>query len=247
MSLSPELQTLRDKQPFYEGNDEVKKTLSTKVLSLLIAPTAVGKSTIVKEVLGQQTTWSEVGSFTTRPRRPNDPDNYRTGSEGITTASMIEQINNGELVNYSIHPAGYIYGTPPESFPSGYNLLPVLPDSVPVLQRAGFKRVETSYIVTEVEAWKIRLGDRISDPSISARMEEAVVSLRYGLDNADDLNFIENAGGPEGLQIAVQNIIDITLGKHEATLDKNRLVELTKDMLTFAEQVMKEHSLEDKS
>src|SRR5664279_401301 len=175
MALSPELELLRTQEPNYEASDATKQLVGEKALLALVAPTAVGKSTLIHrgvELGGPD--YSEAYSVVTRPRRSDDPAQYKTGSEGYDIEYVTDLIKQGAVINYSIHPSGNIYATIPDGFPAKYNLLPLLPTSLPMMQKAGFGALHAVYIVTSVNEWSVRLKDRRGDPSYRSRIDEAV-------------------------------------------------------------------------
>lgn len=227
--LTPELQQLKAQEPYYEPSAKVRKQMGAKTLIALIGPTAVGKSTIVHHTLELGgADFSEAYSAVTRPRRSDDPAEYRTGSEGFTIDKAIELIREGGVTNYSVHPSGNIYASTPESFPARYNLLPLLPGSLPAMKKAGFAAVHAVYIVTHAKAWATQLAMRRDDPSFQARLEEADKSLSWAVEHANELTFIENTSG-EPRQAAAQ-ILELT-HKPIRMRHKQQGIELVHDML----------------
>ncbi len=206
----------------YECRDK-DRNHEKRVIALL-GPSAVGKSTIIRECLERAkdhdiTSIDEVGTSTTRPRRSSDPDNYHTD---IPHEEMIEMIEQGKLINWSSHPSGHIYGTLPRDFTSKYNLMACLPDSVPMLKRAGFAVIHSAYIVTTAERWEDQLETRMYTPEtlhlpenqrqyrpdFSDRMEEAIASLhtiirRY----STDYQYIINEPTEKGLAWSADQIL----------------------------------------
>lgn len=208
MLLSLEFERLKNEEPLYEPSDNVKRRMSEKSLIALIGPSAVGKSTIAREIIrAGGSEFSEVSSAMTRRRRPDDPSGYQTADEGFTIERGLELIHAHAVTNYSIHPSGNIYATLPESFPTPYNILPLLPGSVAAMQKAGFKKVYPFYIVSSVEALEKQLADRALDPSFAARLSEGRNSLVWALAHKNELSFIENKYGEP--QEAARRIISL--------------------------------------
>lgn len=227
MALSPELQALQDRQSNYQGNVNTLDALSSKMLHMIVGPTGIGKSSIIGEVLQLEPEWDIVGTRTTRDRKPDggDPEHYQTAAEGVTVDKMKNEIINGELVNYSIHNNGNIYGTLPEQFRKKHNLLPVIPDSIKQLQQAGFRETDTTYIVSPAEQWKNRImTSRVEYSDLIPRLEEGIASIEYAIDNIEWLNFVENINGKEGLQKAARKVISIAKGYQDEKItdDINR-------------------------
>lgn len=237
MNLSPELILLQENEQNYYSNDQVRSVLGRKVISMIIGPTAVGKSTIIHEMLSIKPEWSVAGTITTRRRRNDDPDNYFTEAEGITNQDLIGRINSGDLINYSVHPGGDIYAYSPDSFGTKYNLAPLTTPSIETMKTAGFERAETSFIYAKPEDWEFFLKDRLSDPKIAARLEESATSLRYGLDNAKSLHIIENTIGSEGLRKSAQKVIEITMGYAKIERDKDYNILAMEESLNFIKQI----------
>lgn len=233
MTLSPELELLRNQESDYEDSSETKQRVAHKTLVALIAATAVGKSTIIQRVVEQGgPDYSEAYSVVTRQRRQDDPAQYKTGSEGYTIERVVELIKQRAVTNYSIHPSSNIYASIPESFPAQYNLLPLMPTSLPMMRRAGFGAVHAVYIVTSVEEWAARLVDRQSDPSYHSRMDEAITSLNWAIAHADELSFIENHDNQ--LDQTASQLITLMQGE---TMENNQVdgLRLAHDMLQFAQ------------
>lgn len=210
MSLSPELQALQDAQYSYQGNPKVAEKLSDKVLTMIIAPTKVGKSSVISEVLKSEPYWRLGDTVTTRKHRPDDPEGYVTD---VPVDTMTEYIDEKRLVNYTVFDTGQIYGTFPKGFPAEVNLLPTQFRNVEVLQNAGFKRTESIYLVTNPEDWRTALREAAMKPAeLRDRLEEGIASLEFAILNANEswLHFVENSRLTAGLQIAAQKTIAIT-------------------------------------
>ncbi|MDB5177767.1 MAG: hypothetical protein JWO61_150 [Candidatus Saccharibacteria bacterium] len=233
MTLSAKLQDLQAQEHSYEASDVTKAKLSGKVVAALIAPTAVGKSTLAKRILELGgSDFSESYSVVTRPRRVDDPKEYKTRDEGYDIDRVLEMIQARELTHYVVHPSGTLYASSPDSFPAHYNILPLLPSILPEVQRAGFANVYPVYIVVSSQQWIERLAERRSDPSYKARLEEAIESLEWALEHADELVFVENAANQ--LDETARTIIEVTRG-HRDLPDTERGVALVRDMLAFAQ------------
>lgn len=189
------------------------RSLGEKTLARLVAPTAVGKSTIINRVLDiakeENIDAGEVGTITTRSRRPNDPPNYQTADDGVTHEMMIDRIEKGELVSWSLFKTGHIYATDFDSYPAAYNFLPCLPDSLPMQDKAGFGAVRTFYIVTSVDAWYEQLQERIG-PGFEDRLEEAMSSLEFSQRN-DDIHKFVSLPGEELLAQTAERVLNHTI------------------------------------
>jgi hypothetical protein len=194
--------------------------INEKTMTTIIAATGVGKSTINKRLLElaarQGIDAGEPGTETTRPRRADDGDSYRTD---VTHDEMISRINNSEYPNWSITPSGHIYATPPESLSAEHNFLPCLPSSLPMLRRAGFKAINAFYIVTTAEAWDNQIETRKGLADFPGRIEEAKSSLEFAWGDKK-LQYIFSAPGENNLRNTAQLILDFATGDQ---LQKNRI------------------------
>lgn len=183
MDVHAELAELQKRKDFYKCRSDVMidgLPLYRKKLTILIAATAVGKSTITQRILElakeQGVDAGEPGTETTRPYRPGDSPSYRTD---VPHEEMIERIKNRDYPNWSIHPSGHLYATTPESLTAEHNFLPCMPESYPMLQRAGFAALNAFYIVTPVEAWDKQIEERKGLKDFLGRIDEAKSSLEF--------------------------------------------------------------------
>jgi len=235
MSLSLFLQTLKASELDYTPSEITRQKVSGKILTTLIAPTAVGKSTLINRVIELAgPDFSESYSVVTRPRRPTDPAMYKTSDEGYTIERVGRMIEAQELTHYTVHPSGQIYGSLPDSFPARYNLLPCVPSILNVVQRVGFFAVYPIYIVTSVHDWAERLPERRADPSYRARLSEAIESLTWAIAHSDELLFVENISGQ--LDNAATIIKEVTRGRTITIDTAVHGTTLAKAMLAYAKQ-----------
>lgn len=248
--MSAELDYLRALQPDYRPNAERRYHLGDKVLSMLIGPVGVGKSTVADkaiETAAKHTIiWGTAGTLTTRPRRYGgpgaDPSNYRTADEGITQSILARRIREGEVVNFSIHPNGTVYATDPASITEEVTFLPTMPSSVRQLRNAGFERTEAIYVTNEVRDWRMKMGRRGIALATSGRAEEAVENLEWAIANADDLHFVRSAYFQGGLEVATSEVVDISLGLPFNYDNKETELKIVKSMLEHAKSAALENN-----
>lgn len=195
MALSPELRRLKEAEPDYVPSDTVRHKLADKVLIPIIGPTAIGKSTVIDEIVKLSNAHSWVHPSVTRRRRSDDPPSYTTADEGFTLERAIKLVKNLDLVNYAIHPSGNIYSTTSESYQAKYNFLPMMSSSLRPIQKAGFAAVKPFYMVAEEEAYAQQLTARMSDPSFTDRLTEGIDSLEWALKHHEEISFVENISG----------------------------------------------------
>ena len=179
--------------------------LSDKQLIMLVAPSAMGKSTILDEVVHQNPAYSRVRSFTTRAQRPNDePNQYFYLTE--------EEINAREAVGEIITrtaptPAGDTYGTIAESYSTEICLLDTLSYSVEQYRDLDFASTTTITLIAPYEQWRNQFRSRYNSPSDEAikRLEEAHNSIAWSLGDRVT-KWLINEGTPEQVAQHLTNI-----------------------------------------
>ena len=236
MALSGELLALHHKEDAYKGDETlVGSVIDGKELHMVSGVHKAGKSTIIEQTVKILPDSALASSITDRLRKPGDPlhSAFLTLSEGMTSERIKFLINNGEVVNYAVLVGtGNIYGSLPEGYPALHNFLPTLPSGVVQLRNADFKRTTHSYVTLAGNAWRSTLGDKVS----RGRMEESVVNLTYAQEHANDLEFIRNRIGQEGLARAANTLINISVGSGVGD-DKNKALEDVSEMLAIAKDL----------
>ena len=224
MKLQERLDRLTAERDHYKYTGE--QSMQGKRVLAMLGPSAVGKSTLIQACLNQAPdkhikSIAEAGTTGTRDPRPGDPESYHMG---VPMEEMVEMIEEGRVVNWSPNKTGHIYATLPEDFPAEYNFMACLPDSLPMLRRAGFAVVHAFYIVTSVEAWEKQLetriyttetaqlpaNQRIYHKEASGRIEEAIDSLEFARANRDSLLEISNTPGEESMSTTAGIILEIS-------------------------------------
>ena len=226
MDLQQRLNKLMADRNKYECKD--KESNEGKRVIALLGASAVGKSTIIQGCLQQTpnqnfTTCAEAGTTGTRAPRLGDPANYHMGTSHERAVELIEE---GRPVNWSLMPTGDIYMTLPDDFPAKYNFMACLPDSLPMLKRAGFEAVHSLYIATDADTWEEQLQGRLYTsetiglpksqrcfrPDALGRVEEAISSIEYAISTRSLLKIL-NLPGEKNLQRNVDAIWNVVTEK----------------------------------
>lgn len=200
---------LRSKQDAYMPDASVQRELAKLTLTLLVGPTATGKTTLIQEVKKKDKRFSDVGILSTRAPRVDDPPYYRTD---VPISDMLQRIDDGSLVQYHVHPSGDIYASDLESFETTHPILPTMSSSVEKFLKLGFGRIVMVGIFLNGQHWQERLNERQNDPTFLKRLDEAKDSLHWMSKYSrtkhlsdPNLYLVENSN--EQLHQAVQHII----------------------------------------
>lgn len=155
--------------------------LRDKTLIMLVGPSAIGKSTLMNEVVSIRSDFGRTTGFTTRDPRPNDePGQYRY----LTKDDVQKKIAQKSLIQYAVFPTtGQIYGTETIDYPSKYNLKDILANAVADFRALPFARTVTISLAAPAEQWQQWFLARYPKPSQEAKMrlEEAKLSIEWSL------------------------------------------------------------------
>lgn len=182
-------------------------SLTDKTLIMLVAPSAMGKSTIMLAAQATDSEFSYVKSFTDRPPRASE-----TTYTFLSTAEANRLRETGQAITYTMFPTtGYIYGTTAESYQSRYNLLDTLANSVASYRSLPFQETKTISLTAPLESWRKWFTDRYSQPSDEAkqRLGEAKLSINWSLADPET-QWLINDDTPENV---AHRLIDIAHGK----------------------------------
>jgi guanylate kinase len=185
----------------------MKSELATKTLVMIVGPSAIGKSTIMEEVVRLNPDFSYVRSFTTRKKRPGEKSHYKF----MDRDTVIDIHQKRQTVTYFEHPTTHdIYGTTVESYPSSYNLLDTLSGAVQGYRDLPFKRTVTISLTAPSDEWQKWFLSRYPESSDEAtkRLDEAALSINWSLQDADSY-WITNSTG--NIRKVAQELIDIVL------------------------------------
>jgi guanylate kinase len=204
------LEQLPELKTNYRSAPEVLEHIGGVKLLMLIGPTGVGKSTLINN-LGL----AFVPSDTSRPARPGEKDgidfNFHSDYSALTA-----DITAGRFVQVAIGPSGDFYATKASSYPkSGFAVMPVVADVVPIFRQLGFKETFSAFITPpSYEEWMSRIKKHgLTDQEIKKRLPEAIRSLNFALTDATT-HFILN----DNLDKAAAQIQKLLDNK----IDKNR-------------------------
>lgn len=157
------------------------ESLKDKTLIILVGPSAIGKSTLMNEVVRQHTEFGRTTGFTTRDPRPNDePGQYRY----LTKSEVEKKTAEESLVQYATSPTtGQIYGTEVIDYPNTYNLKDILANAVADFRALPFKRTVTISLSAPADEWRDWFLTRYPQPSNEAqqRLQEAKLSIEWSL------------------------------------------------------------------
>ena len=151
---------------------------------MIVAPSAVGKSTLMNQVAELDSDFTRIGGFTSRPQRANDePGLYEYiphTDEGIR--SILAQKEAGQLVQYVIHPTtGFIYGSRLHNYPGTYNMKDTLSNVVASLSKLPFHNSHVVGLVTDPQIWHewfLKRNQHTGD-NYQKRVTEAITSLEW--------------------------------------------------------------------
>ncbi len=154
--------------------------LANKTLAMIVGPTSVGKSTVMREAVRQDPEFSYVRAFTTRPPRAGETTTYSHISHEEAAALQ----SNGQALTYVVHPtSGVVYGTTVESYTTKYNLLDTLANSVAAYQSLPFGQTLTISMTAPGNAWEQWFHKRypVTSDEARQRLAEAKLSIKWSL------------------------------------------------------------------
>jgi guanylate kinase len=209
-------------------------TLSEKTLVMIIGPTAVGKSSLMNEVVKLDSAFARVSGFTTRPARADDePGLYRYVSKE-TARHIIEQ---DDVVQFAIHPTtGDMYGTQPMDYPSQFNLLDTLSTVVNGMRALPFKNTVTISLAAEPAAWQSWVLSRYpnKDEDRDKRLEEARQSIEWSMAQNSGHYWLVNH--PNDLKTTAEELIRTVrsgAGRIDLPPEAPELLDTAKSLLSY--------------
>jgi hypothetical protein len=216
--LSPEVQNRLDQarahENDYQPNEVISRQIGAKTIVMVVAPAAMGKSTIMQKAANMSEDFALVPVFSTRNARPDDdPTLFRLSPHDDTHVSqLLDKIDAGEAVQYAVHPTQSImYGTEATDYPAKYNLLATLSSVVAGMRKLPFKRSVTIGLVTDADHWQQWFTERYpaGHPDRSKRATEAIQSLEWLLAD-DQVLWLHNQ--PDAHDQTAQSLINLVNG-----------------------------------
>jgi guanylate kinase len=208
-------------------------SLVSKTLVMIVAPTAVGKSSLMNQAAKLSPDFRRVKSFTTRLPRSNDEYNQYFY---ITQEQLDAHLEAGEVLTDVISPTTNVhYGTVVQSYDGDYNLLDTLASSVDIYRALPFHKTITMSLTTDIQTWEKWLAARYPEPSEerTKRLEEARMSVSWSLEQTEDHCWLVNE--PDNLAYSAQQLIDIATGKKKPISEPP---ESAQDMLDAIDKIL---------
>jgi guanylate kinase len=167
---------LSNMQADYKPNDNVLNQLEHISLIAVVGPTGAGKSTLVRRsglpfVIGDTTRAPRDGEIQGRDY------NFRSD-----IGNLVQEIQDGEFVQYVVQRETEVYGTKASSYPpSGACAMSIVASALPQFRTLGFSTIIPVYIVPPNHTeWMKRISNH-RDKDLEARLMEAKESLRVAL------------------------------------------------------------------
>jgi len=156
----------------------------------VVGPTAVGKTTLIREAMQRNSSLHLVLNNTSRTPRPDEQEwvDYRFE----TRDAMEQRIEHGEYVQVAPSVFGDLYATAADDYSTeGVAVLPVLADALPQFRALPFKEMRCIYVLPpDWETWQARIAKHNFAPDkLAARLREAQRSLTVAKQDSE-LEFI---------------------------------------------------------
>ena len=239
MNSPDALQEIFSQELIYKPAPEIVDQIGRIGLVAIVAPFAVGKSTISKTICKIDTDFSRVRCFTTRNIRPTEGEDaydFR-GNTNDALRNIVSEINQGQIVQYVVHPTtGDVYGSHADQYATRYCLLEALPGSIPQLEGLPFKSLAKICLVVEPEVWEERVQERFmggDEENIKKRLQEGISNVEWAL-GQNDVSLIDNSTG---------NPYDCSRAVVDRVMDKDKAHDNRSDLRMTAVRLMNHFKL----
>lgn len=212
----------------YEPSQDIAKQLGDKVLTALVAPYAMGKSTVMSKITQFDTDFGQEVGFTTRdPRIGESLDAYRfLPHTKETLEEILGKVETGQLVQFATHKTTKkIYGSEVVDYKKPFNVVDIMASGMSDLMRLPFKKVVSISLVAPVDdwhRWRLEREGNLDTKDIKNRRIEAVSNLEWSLQN--ETSWVVNRNG-RSLMAALE-VIGISREQIEPTASNRRIGEL---------------------
>ncbi len=190
-------------------DEEIKKLVSgyrpiQKVLDQMaeiqvfgtVGSSASGKTTLMNELVKKSSEFELILDETSRAPRPNEQDGvdflFRTKEE------ILQNLQDGELVQLAIGPNNDLYSTRLSSYPQkATGVIALVPPAVKEIRHLPIKSFTAAFIVPEsFETWQSWLAKQAkagnwTDEKLRSRLVEAEQSYTFALSD-DEIYFVLN-------------------------------------------------------
>ena len=170
----------------YQPAAQVLERLAEVDFVAVVGPSAVGKTTLIREAMRRESGLRLVLNNTSRPPRPDECHGVDFRFE--SRQRMEERIAEREYVQVAPTVFGDWYATASEDYATdGVAVLPVLAASLASFRALPFRSVKAVYILPPTrQVWWKRLEERHADPDrLAGRAAEGLRSLKFALDDQD--------------------------------------------------------------
>lgn len=207
-SLEARLAHAEENQNDYRSSQQAVQDRLAKVsLVLIVGPWGIGKSHTIRAITELSSDFSDFNNILTRPRRGDDPPNYRTDQP---IEEVLDRIETGEIAQYTVHPTTkHIYASDADSYPTDYVTMPALYSAIPQINKVGFNQVVLFGLLAEGATWEEQLKERTGEIQQEQRLLEARQCVCWLLANQHNVHILENKTGHA--DVNARTIIDTTL------------------------------------
>jgi guanylate kinase len=244
VSLSPEtltrLEKARKHEDLYVPNEAIQRKLGSRSLTMVVAPTAAGKTLAMQRVSELDPTFGLMSVVGTRTPRPDDlPGLFRpVPNDDKHVNELLDKVDTGTLMQYMVHPSEKtIYATELEDARATHNLLATLSTSIDHMKTIGFGHTAVVGLVPSPGSWKRWFNERYSQTHEKrhGRLIEAQTSYTNLLAR-DDVHWVINYEGE--IDKVAQAVIAASTNKSiepnpEAEAFARRILQLIEDELAL--------------